>query len=296
MKKILILLLVIGAKMTYAQEVDGVYLKGEMFPGTDVTDITKLEAGINILLINTSKEKLTVGGKFQNTNFIYVDSDVPFETDEIEDFNTFSFKLAYQRRLSDTWSINVMGESQVSSNFGQNDISSEDLFFNARATFEKYDETNNAIWTLGAAYDIQYGLYYPIPVFAYTKRLDDAWAYKIGFPDARVKWSLSDHHNFEGFATLTGFTGNINDGVEIYKEDYYGTLRQTSYLLGLGYNYNFLQNFEASVNGGYSMYNSLKIQDYSNNTVYDFDASNSFYLNVGVKYKFKDNSTIKSLY
>ncbi|MFB9054111.1 DUF6268 family outer membrane beta-barrel protein [Formosa undariae] len=296
MKNLWILLVLIAAKVGYAQDVDAVYLNAELFPGTDVSDVTKLEAGIDFPIINTSKEKLTIGGKFQKTSYMYVDKDVPFETDEIEDFNAFSFKLGYQRRLSDSWSLQVMGESQVSSNFSEKEIKSEDIFFNAMATLEKYNESKNAMWTFGAAYDIKYGLYYPIPVISYTKRINDAWAYKIGFPDARVKWSISEHHNFEGFATLTGFTGNINDEVEVYKEDYSGTLRQTSYIVGLGYNFSFFKTFQASLNGGYSMYNSMEIQDYSNNEVYDFDSSNSFYLNLGVKYKFKNNTKIKSLY
>ncbi|WP_434036398.1 DUF6268 family outer membrane beta-barrel protein [Formosa sp. 4Alg 33] len=282
--------------MDSSQEGDAIYLSAEQFPGTDVSDVTKLEAGIAFPIINTNKEKLTIGGKVQNTSFSYVDKDVPFATDEIEDFNAFSFKLGYERRLSDRWSLQLMGESQVASNFGENEIKSEDIFFNASAVLERYNESNNSIWTFGATYDIQYGLYYPIPVIAYTKRIDESWAYKIGFPDARVRWFLSEHHNFEGFATLKGFTGNINDEVEVYKEDYSGTLRQTRYILGLGYNVSFFKTFEANISGGYSMYNTMKIQDYNHNEVYDFEPLNSYYLNLSLKYKFKSNTAIRSLY
>ena len=296
MKKVLIVLLLIGVNITYAQEVDGIYLNSEFLPGTDVTDVTKLEAGLDFPLLNTSKEKLTFGGKIQSISYDFVDLDVPFETDEIESFKSFSFKLAYQRALGEDWALSLMAESQVSSNFDENEIKIEDLFFNAKATLQKFNSENNSLWTFGAAYDIKYGLNYPIPVISYTKRLDETWAYKIGFPDARVKFSLSENHNFEGFAILNGFSGNINDGVDVYKVEYSGVLRQTSYVLGLSYNIAFLKNFEASLSGGYSLYNNMQIQDYDSNEVYDFEISNSGYLNFGVKYKLKNKTNIKKVY
>ena len=78
MKKVLILLLFIGASASYAQQVDGVYINTEFLPNTDVSSTVKLEAGIDIPVINTSKDKLTVGGKVQSANFNYIDDDVPF--------------------------------------------------------------------------------------------------------------------------------------------------------------------------------------------------------------------------
>ena len=296
MKKVLIVLLLLGAKITYAQEVDGIYVNSEFLPGTNVTDVSKLEAGIDFPLVNTSKQKLTLGGKVQTISYNYIDADVPFETDEIEKFKSFSVKLTYQRSLSEHWALKLMGESQVSSNFDESEIKSDDIFFNSMATLEKFSAKNNALWAFGAAYDIKYGLNTPIPVISYTKRINESWAYKIGFPDARAKFSISENHDFEGFATLNGFTGNMNDDISIYKIKYTGMLKQTSYVVGLGYNVSFLKNFKASLNGGYSLYNSLQIQDYSNNEVYDFDISNSLYLNLGVKYKFKNKTNIKSLY
>lgn len=296
MKKVLILLLLIGANLTYAQEADGIYVNSELLPSFDVTGVIKLEAGLDFPVINTDKNKLTIGGKVQKITYNFIDEDVPFETGEIEAFNAFSFKFTYQHSLSESWALKLMGESQVSSNFGENEIKSNDLFFNGKVIVEKYNEEKNTLWTFGAVYDIKYGLYHPIPVISYTKRLDEAWAYKIGFPDARVKWTLAENHDFEGFATLNGFTGNINDGIDVYKDEYSGTLRQTSFLLGLGYNITFLKHFKASINGGYSVYNTMQIQDYSNNEVYDFDMSNSFYVNLGVKYQFKNKTNIKSVY
>ena len=296
MKKVLILMLVIGASMAYAQEADGIYVKSEFLPSSDVSSVTKLEAGLNYPIINTEKNKLSIGGKVQSVNFDFIDEDVPFETGEIDNFKSFSLKLNYQHSLSDSWAFNLMGESQVSSNFSENEIKSEDLFFNGLITFEKYSEANNSIWTFGAVYDIKYGLNYPIPVISYTKRIDENWAYKIGVPDSRVKWSFAEKHEVEGFATLSGFTGNLNDVLEVYKDDYTGMLTQTSAILGLGYKLELWKNFDVALDGGFTVYNSLQFTDYNNDEVYDFDIPNSFYINVGLKYSFESKLKTKKLY
>ncbi|WP_324026394.1 DUF6268 family outer membrane beta-barrel protein [Maribacter sp. BPC-D8] len=296
MKKVSIFLMLVMVSWVYGQETDDIYIQSEFLPSSNVTDIFKLKAGLAIPLINTTTEKFTVGGKLENTTLSYIDDDVPFETDEIETFNSFSIRFTYQRNLSEDWSIFAMQESQISSNFRNDNIVSDDIFFNAMLTLSKYNGGDNSMLTFGAAYDIKYGLYYPIPVISYARRLNDNWAYKVGVPDSRVKYTLAENHDFEGFATLSGFTGNINDEVEVYKEDYSGTLRQTSVLVGLGYNVGLWDKFTATAQGGYTAYNRMQIKDYSNNEIYDFDMSNSFYFNVGVKYTFTNKTNDREVY
>lgn len=296
MKKVLIPLVLMTASWALAQEADGLYIDSEFLPAEEVGSRLKLEAGIAVPIIHTEKEKLTLNGMVQNTGFDFVDKDVPFETDQIESFNSFSLGFAYRRSLGNTWGLYVMGESQVASNFDENEVETDDIFFNAMVTFDKYNEENNTLWTFGAAYDIKYGLYYPIPVIAYTKRINETWAYKLGVPDARVKYTLGENHNFEGFATLTGFTGNINDDIDIYKEDYTGTLRQTNVVLGLGYNVGFWNHFKATVKGGYTAYNRMQVQNYDHDEIYDFEMPNSFYLNVGLKYTFDNKTKVNKVY
>lgn len=296
MKKVSIFLMLVMVSWVYGQETDDVYIQSEFLPSNDVTDIYRLQAGADIPMINTTTEKFTIGGKLQNTTLSYIDIDVPFETEEIETFNSFSLGFTYQRNLRNDWSIYAMQESQISSNFRDDNIASDDLFFNAMLTLSKYNGRDNSILTFGAAYDIKYGLYYPIPVITYARRLNDNWAYKVGVLDSRVKYTLAKNHDFEGFATLSGFTGNVNDEVEVYKEDYSSTLRQTSVLLGLGYNVRLWEKFTATAKGGYTAYNRMQIQDYSNNEIYDFDMSNSFYFNVGVKYTFTNKTNDREVY
>ncbi|MRI00065.1 hypothetical protein GH721_05890 [Kriegella sp. EG-1] len=296
MKKLWMLLVIVVTNWSYSQETDDIYINSELLPDSEIGSLLKLEVGAAIPIVNTSKEKVTIGGKIQNTSIEYVDKNVPFETDQIENFNSFSLKFTYQRSLNDNWALNVMGESQVASNFDRSEINAEDVFFNAMISLDKYNEEQNSIWTFGATYDIKYGLYFPIPIIAYTKRINEAWAYKIGLPESRVKWSFAENHNLVGFATLTGFTGNLNDEIEVYKEDYTGVLRQTSFVLGLGYEFSIMQKFKATLRGGHTVYNRMQLQNYNNDEIYDFDMANSFYVNVGVKFTFDNKTKTKSVY
>ena len=136
MKKVSILLLFM-VSWSYAQETDNIYIQSEFFPSYDVANIYRLKAGLDIPVINNLTEKFTVGGKLQNTSFSFVDEDVPFETDEIETFNSFSLRFTYERNLRNDWRIFAMQESEVSSNFRDDNIASDDLFFNAMLTLSK---------------------------------------------------------------------------------------------------------------------------------------------------------------
>ncbi|MCK0146709.1 DUF6268 family outer membrane beta-barrel protein [Arenibacter sp. F26102] len=291
-----VLLLTLGSAI-YAQEANTIYFNNEFFPNSEVGDVSKTTIGVDIPVINSyDKESFSVGASYQSTNLSYVDKDVPFETDQIEGFHTFALKLQYNRLLKNNWGITLMAQSQISSNFDEMDFSEKDLFFNGALIFDKLNEEKRSMWSFGVINDAQYGLYFPIPTVSYTKRINDFWAYKLGVPDSRVKWTWNKNSNFEAFAALDGFSGNINDDIEIYKEDYVGTLRQTSVVSGLAYNFNFWRNFQLNAKSGYTLYNHMEVQNYDNEEIYDFDLANGWYFNVGMSYKLGKKVKLKSPY
>ena len=297
MKKIAFVFMLTLGGATYAQEASTIYFNSEFFPNTEVTDVSRTTLGIDIPVIKSNdKESFSVGASYQSTNLNYVDIDVPFETYQIEGFHTFALKLEYNRLLANNWGITLMAQSQISSNFDEMDYGENDLFFNGAVIFNKLNEDNMSMWSFGVINDAQYGFYFPIPTVSYTKRINDSWAYKLGVPDSRVKWTWNQNSNFEAFAALDGFSGNINDEIDIYKEDYMGTLRQTTVVSGLEYNFNFWRNFQLYAKGGYTLYNNMEVQDYDNEEIYDFNLANGWYFNVGMSYKLGKKVKLKSPY
>ena len=297
MKRFSIVLLLTFGSFIYAQEANTIYFNNEFLPNSEVGDVSKTTIGVDIPVINSNdKESFSVGASYQSTNLTYVDRDVPFETYQIEGFHTFALKLQYNRILKNNWGVTLMAQSQISSNFDEMDFSEKDLFFNGALIFDKLNEEKGSMWSFGVINDAQYGLYFPIPTVSYTKRINDSWAYKLGVPDSRVKWTWNKNSSFEAFTALDGFTGNINDDIEIYKEDYLGTLRQTSVVSGLEYNFNFWRNFQLNAKGGYTLYNHMEVQGYDNEEIYDFNMVNGWYFNVGMSYNLGKKVKLKSPY
>ncbi len=297
MRKLVIILILSSVGVGFAQESGSIYLNSEFLPNSEVGTIKKNNVGFVIPLKNAvNKESISIIGDYQTTHFKFVDEDVPFETEQIDNYQTMTLGLLYNRILNDSWGFTFKLAPQLSSNYDENEFESNDIFINGSVIFDKLNVEKQTMWTFGVEYDAQYGLNFPIPVIAYTKRLNDKWAYKVGFPDSRAKWTFSDNHNFEAFTTLKGLVGNINDDVEIYKVDYTGTLNSTYFIGGLGYNLRFLKNFLLESKVGFSAVNNLKVQSYDNDEIYDFDMKNSLYLNFGLKYNLKSLVKVKSPY
>ncbi len=297
MQKLVIIFMLSTLGIGFAQETGSVYINSEILPNTDVGTIKKNEVGFDIPIKTiTGKETISLFGAYQNLNIGYVDKDVPFETYQIDNFQTFSLGLLYDRILENGWGFSLKLAPQISSNFDIQEIDGRDVFINGTLLFDKLNQEKQSMWTFGVEYDAQNGLNFPIPIVAYTKRLNEKWAYKIGFPDARLKWTLHENHNFEAFTTLDGFAGNINDDLEVYKTDYVGTLKNTYLVGGLGYNITFLKDFELNAKAGYSAFNTMEVQDYDTDEIYDFDMQNGFYYNFGLKYNLNKKAKVKSPY
>lgn len=297
MRKLVIIFILSAVGVGFSQETGSVYFNSEILPNSEVGTFKKNSVGFDFPLKNfSSKESISLIGEYQNLNIGYVDEDVPFETYQIDNFQTFSLGLLYNRILENGWGFSLKVAPQISSNFDEEELGNEDIFVNGSLVFDKLNEENNSMWSFGVEYDAQNGLNFPIPVVAYTKRIDDQWAYKIGFPDSRLKWSFRENHNFEAFTTLDGFAGNINDDIEIYREDYTGKLKNTYLVGGVGYNVTFLKAFVFNAKAGYSAFNTMEVQDYDSDEIYDFELENGLYYNFGLRYNFGKKAKIKSPY
>ena len=297
MRKLVIIFILSAVSEGFSQETGSVYFNTQFLPNSEVATFKKNSVGFDFPLKNfSSKESISLIGEYQNLNIGYVDEDVPFETYQIDNFQTFSLGLLYNRILENGWGFSLKVAPQISSNFDEEELGNEDIFVNGSLVFDKLNEENNSMWSFGVEYDAQNGLNFPIPVVAYTKRIDDQWAYKIGFPDSRLKWSFRENHNFEAFTTLDGFAGNINDDIEIYREDYTGKLKNTYLVGGVGYNVTFLKAFVFNAKAGYSAFNTMEVQDYDSDEIYDFELENGLYYNFGLRYNFGKKAKVKSPY
>ncbi|MCK0161328.1 DUF6268 family outer membrane beta-barrel protein [Allomuricauda sp. F6463D] len=289
MKKVALIMAVLSSGLSMAQISDEIGFEQGLFSGSNVAKINKTKFVVGFPLFKTDRYSLSLGGAYQATNIEYVDVDVPFTTEMIEDFNMFSGSLKFAHALADSWSVILTGEGQISSNF-DNDMGGDDVFYNGSLIFRNTDVENNTVWKIGAIYDHQYGLDTPIPWVTYSKQLTEKFGYQIGFPEMYANYNLGLCHQFSAFAKLDGFMGSFNDEMEVKVSDFddTGILRQTSVVSGLGYSFNFLDNFSLNIDAGFSLYNNMTVEDYDGNEIYDFDYNNGFYGTIGIKYRFNN--------
>ncbi|MDC6365272.1 MULTISPECIES: DUF6268 family outer membrane beta-barrel protein [Flavobacteriaceae] len=289
MRKVSFFLAIFSVTCTMAQFSDEIKFEQDLLSGSNVANINKTKVGVGFPLFKTETYSLSIGGDCQATNINYVDADVPFTTEEIENFQTFSGSLKFAHKLGDKWGLILKGETQLSSNF-DNDMSGDDIFYNGSLIFRRTNEENNTVWKIGAVYDHQYGLDIPIPWISYSKQVNEQFGYQIGMPEMYATYNLGKSHQFNAFAKLDGFMGSFNDEMEIKVSDFedVGILRQTSVVSGLGYRLNFLENLSLNVDAGFSLYNNMTVEDYDGSEIYDFDYKNGFYGTIGIRYRFSN--------
>jgi len=62
-------------------------------------------------------------------------------------------------------------------------------------------------------------------------------------------------------------------------------IRQRLIVSGLRYEYKFTKHLEFYFNGSYILDNSIELRNTSNNSVFDFQEDNSFYIKTGIRFK-----------
>ncbi|WP_281766444.1 DUF6268 family outer membrane beta-barrel protein [Neptunitalea lumnitzerae] len=276
--------LLIG-QFSSAQLSDNLYVNGGILSSNSVTDVYQFNAGFSVPIFKNEKNSFSLGFDYKYTNYSFVDEDVPFSFDQLEQFYTYTPTLKYAHAFSNKWSLIIKGGGQLATNYDTNDFK-DSYYFNGTILVRKTDSTTNSSWTFGATYNPQYGFRTPIPVIAYTKQATERWSYQIGIPEMYTKYIVGKAHTFSAFAKLDGFMGTFNDNLEIRTESYEdtGILRQTYVLAGFGYDLNLWKNSKLQLKAGKTFYNDLSILDPENNEVYNFDIEDSFYINLGINW------------
>lgn len=279
----LLIALCIG-NLALSQVPDNIYAEGEVLPGNNITDVSKLKAGLSLPLIKNENNSLSIGGDYQYTQYDYIDKDIPYETSEIERFYMVSASLKYAHTLGNQWSFTALVEGQLSPSYS-NITRKENYFVNGTLLLRKIDTIKNSIWSFGVIYDHQYGFNTPIPAISYYKEASEKWSYKIGVPEMETHYKAGKSHDFSAFAKLDGFMGAFNEDLEISRANFDGTgiLRQTTVIGGLGYSLKLWGNSSLDLKGGYTLYNNLSVTDYDYHDIYNFDIKNYFYFHAGIK-------------
>lgn len=237
--------------------------------------------------INGTDDYLVPGLEYRSVNLKYNDS-APFQTQNLEDFQSFEAKLGYIKKINESW--RVAGEAGIiaASNFSSNQLQSSDLLFTGSIygiLQKKLDDIKKYRLLFGLNYSTSAGFPFPLPVVMYNKTINLSWSYNIGVPKSNIKYVFNDKHTLQLFVTLDGFYANVQDDINLSNSLDAKEISMRVVLAGLGYEYYFTEHLLFFSYVGYTLGNDIRLRDRNKNTVYTINNSNSFYARGGLKFK-----------
>lgn len=293
-KGILVLLIAVFSEMASAQSTDLARIEYTYFPqSASDNSFRRFRTFVNFpIKLNEKGAYFIPGIEYRNTNLKYNDPSV-FETYELDRFQSFAVNLAYTFEINELWRFGVGGGVMAASNFETEKVINEDIIYTGAVVFIRTKEDERFVdpirLILGLSYSTTSGIPFPLPVVNYFKRFDPNWSYTAGVPKTNLQYYINEKNTIQAFVTLDGFFANIqNNFMAPANENSAGGLAEnismTIVLAGLGYEYNFTDNFSLFLYGGHTLVNNIRLRDSNLDKVYTINETNSFYGRTGLKF------------
>lgn len=203
-----------------------------------------------------------------------------------EDLHSIEVFARYKKVLANNWDVNAVIAPYLSSTFNEA-ISGDDFILSYAANITKNwdnDGLQSSI-KIGAGYGALFGKPNFYPLISYAQDVNEKLRYEIGLPVTGVFYKLNQQSSFDVKAEPESIYANnassfsLADGTVIYNSE----LEFTALKLGLGYQFNFDDNWSTYLNMGYLFASDLSLRE-TENTIYDFDSTESLSLNIGISF------------
>ena len=290
---LLALMFLMGSNL-FAQSTDLARLEYTYFPQKNSDNSFRRFRALAAFPIALKKEGsyLVPGVEYRNVHFKYIDPE-PFETSDLDRFQSFTAVLGYTFPFSNDWRFGAQGGVKIASNFSEGYITNGDLIYTGAFFFIKTKEeeqTDNA-WRLilGLQYSTTTGFPFPLPIINYYKRWDEKWSYTLGTPKSNLKYYFNDKHEIQAFVTLDGFFANVQDNFDATpsntgNDNIVDNISMTVLLSGLGYEFSLTDHIKFYFYGGHTIINDIRLRDNDNQDVYNINETNTFYGRTGIKF------------
>ena len=289
----IIILFILSSYQLNAQNSDLLRLEYTYFPQeSSDNSFRRIRSFINYPIKLKNGDYLLPGIEYRNVNLLLNDS-TPFNTDELERFQSLEARLAYIHKINDNWRLAAELGTQAASNFSSNKLLSDDLLVVASGFFVHKKEFKNSIKKrrilFGLRYSTTTGFPFPLPIFMLNKRINQKFSYNLGVPKTSLKYYFNDKSSLQSFITLDGFYANIQEDISVVNNqvtDIAKDIRMTVVLAGLGYQYKFTDELILYVYSGYTILNDIRLRNSDRDDIFTINDNNSFYGRTGIKFKF----------
>lgn len=289
---LLFILLLINAQVT-AQNTDLARLEFTYFPQeSSDNSFRRIRSFINFPIKLKNGNYLLPGVEYRNINLKFNDP-APFDTDDLDRFQSLEARLAYIHKIDDNWRFAAELGTQAASNFSTNDLFADDLLLIASGLFIHKKDDDRSIKkrriVFGLRYSTTTGFPFPLPIFILNKRVNQHISYNLGVPKTSLKYHFNKRSSLQSFLTLDGFYANVQEEIPVASDQgaqVAEDIRMTVILAGLGYQYKFTDELMFYAYSGYTILNDIRLRNSDRDDIFTINENNSFYARTGIKFKF----------
>lgn len=296
MRKILVIcIFIFGVTMTTSgQLTDLARVEYTFFPQSDSDNsFRRFRSFINVPLKIKEGTYIVPGFEYRNVNLKFED-ETPFSRINLDRYESFSFSLGYTKPLNSKWRLGAQLAARATSNFSTGNLLNNDIIYTGAVYFinDKTKEGLDKPWRLilGGRLDTESGRPFPLPFINYYREFHPDWSFVLGVPKSNIKryFGKDRKHILQAFVTLDGFFANIQNNVDIQKEEPFDTadsISMTVILSGLGYEYKFTDHLVFYLYAGYTLVNDIRLRNADREDVFQINDVNTFYGRSGIKFK-----------
>ncbi|MDG5800611.1 DUF6268 family outer membrane beta-barrel protein [Marinilabiliaceae bacterium ANBcel2] len=248
----------------------------------------RAEVGIYKMAISVPVTYKTLGNEngalllnsgYSLTSFHYNSVSQDVEADN--QYHNLFFNFTYFKSVNEDRYYTAMLIPTVESDFRQS-INRKNLGLTAIVTYSIQNSSKKSVTSLGLAYNVHLGLNYPFPVILYSRNLNN-WSYTLGFQN-ELKYTFNDTGSLAFYLKPDGFRG-YSGRVDMERFSSHVRIQHQSLLSGFNYQRGINEMFTLTFEAAYTLYNSLEVQDYNNNTIFDFGIDKNLYFGLGINLK-----------
>lgn len=239
--------------------------------------------------------KLNDRGHFLVNGIRYINAKINFEsatsfsTVDLEEFHILEYTIGYTYPMNKKWRFTAQFSPTLSSNL-TNNISFDDLVLSGGIIFIRTLEAENGSkksrLTLGLTYSQTIGIPAPIPFVTYFREINDRWSYTVGFPISKAKYFFNTKKtSLEAFARLDGYFVNLSNDIPVNGQNA-ESISLSQVITGIGFDKYYGKRGNLFFKIGYTLRNSLELNENIKDEVFNFNLSNAFYFRGGFKFNF----------
>ena len=253
----------------------------------DDPDFARIRVWINIPTKLKGKERYLINGFRYSNAKINFNDDNGFSTQDLEEFHSLEYTLGYTYPINDKWRFTAQVSPTITSNLTDG-ISFNDVIINGGVilirTIESGKNGKKSRLSVGLTYNQTIGIPAPIPFINYWREVSDRVTYTLGFPISKVKYFLNNKKSsLETFIRLDGYYANLSNDILVNGENA-EAISLSQIITGIGFDKYYGKRGNLFFKAGYSLRNSLRLNENISDEIFDFDLSNAFYLRVGFKF------------